>query len=388
MCAPDPDAEGRSALSKYSHVRFLGKGTFAEVNAYVSSDGRSVAIKMVGREARAKGVNLGAVKELQVMRELRPHPNLLSLLDAFAFGDRVHLVVELCETSLLALSRDTRVPLPEAAVKGLFQQLLRGVGAMHAARFMHRDIKPENVLVARGGELKLADFGLAAPFPAVPGGAARPLFHRVVTLWYRAPELLCRAKSHGPAVDMWAAGCVLGELLLRGEGGLFPAAPPPGLPRGSEEEARGEERAQMAAIVRLLGAPVDPLADAPAAEAALRAAGLSAADVEAMAERGGGGGGSGGGGGARGLAAPLPLWPGCSQLPGFMRFEPYAPQPWRSMHPALAGASAGCVDLLSRLLAYDPRTRLTAEEALAHPWFSAAPAPLPPAALPMPIARA
>ena len=71
-----------------------------------------------------------------------------------------------------------------------------------------------------------------------------------------------------------------------------------------------------------------------------------------------------------------------------MRFEPYAPQPWRSMHPALAGASAGCVDLLSRLLAYDPRTRLTAEEALAHPWFSAAPAPLPPAALPMPIARA
>jgi serine/threonine protein kinase len=373
--APDPDAEGRAALSKYSHVRFLGKGTHAEVNSYVSADGRAVAIKMVAREARSRGVNLGAVKELQVMRELRPHPNILSLLDAFAFGDRVHLVLELCESSLDALSRDTRVALPEAAVKGLFQQLLRGVSAMHGARFMHRDIKPENVLIARGGELKLADFGHAAPFPAAAGGgAAPPLFHQVVTLWYRAPELLCRAKSHGPAVDMWAAGCVLGELLLRGRGGLFPAEPPPGA------GPAGEERAQMGALVRLLGAPVDPLADVPASDAALRAAGLRAEDVAAMAERGGGGAAA-----LRGLAAPLPLWPGCAQLPGFMRFESYAPQPWRSMHPALAGASQGCVDLLSRLLVYDPRLRLTAEEALAHPWFAAPPAPLPPAALPLPL---
>ena len=148
VCALDPDAEGRAALSAYSHVRFLGKGTYADVNAYVSSDGRAVAIKMVAREARAKGVNLGAVKELQVMRELRPHANLLSLLDAFAFGDRVHLVVELCESSLLALSRDTRVALPEGAVKGLLQQLLRGVAAMHGARFMHRDIKSLNVFLS------------------------------------------------------------------------------------------------------------------------------------------------------------------------------------------------------------------------------------------------
>jgi cyclin-dependent kinase 7 len=378
--APDPDAEGRAALSRYSHVRFLGKGAHAEVNAYVAADGRSVAIKMVSREARARGVNMGAVKELQVMRELRPHPNVLSLLDAFAFGERVHLVLELCESSLEALSRDTRVALPEAAVKGLFVQLLRGLAAVHAARFMHRDVKPENVLLTRGGELKLADFGHAAPFPAAPdggggsgGAAARPLFHQVVTLWYRAPELLCRAKCHGPGVDMWAAGCVLGELLLRGRGGLFPAEPPPGAGPG------GEERAQMGAIVRLLGAPVDPLADASAADAALRAAGLRAQDVDAMTARGGGGAA------LRGLAAPLPLWPGCTQLPGFMRFEPYAPQPWRSMHPALAGASQGCVDLLSRLLVYDPRLRLSAAEALAHPWFAAPPAPLPPAALPLPL---
>ena len=378
MLAPDPDAEGRASLSQYSHLRFLGKGTHAEVNAYRSCTGSSVAIKMVGREARSRGVNLGALKELQVMRELPPHPNILSLLDAFAFGDRVHLVLELCDTTLEAVARDARLPLPEAAVKGLFQQLLRGIAAVHAARFMHRDIKPENVLITRGGELKLADFGHAAPLPLAAGASSKPLFHRVVTLWYRAPELLCRAKCHGPAVDMWALGCVLAELLLRAP--LFPAQP---LSAGDA----AEEVAQMGAIVRLLGSPVDAEVDAAGADGALRAAGLRGADVEALAGRAAGALGPGVAQPPpphRGFAAPLPLWPGCTQLPGFMKFEAFPPQPWRGMHPTFAGASQGCLDLLSRLVVYDPRLRLTAEEALAHPWFAAAPAPLQPGALPMP----
>ncbi len=369
---PHPDDEGRRKLSRYTLLRHLGSGRFAEVGAYRADDtGAAVAIKKVLRESHAQGVSLGAVKELQVLQELRGHPNLLALLDAFTFGDRVHLVLELCEHDLAALALDTRTPLPEAAVKGIVQQLLRGLAHMHAARFMHRDIKPENVLVAAGGVCKLADFGLAA---AIDGGSSsggpRPLHPGVVTLFYRAPELLLRAATHGPAVDLWSVGCVLAELLLRQP--LFPCEP----------RARAEEEAaQLAAIARLLGAPVDPASDAQAARRALAAAGLRQADLDAMLA-------PGGAGRARGLAAPLPLWPGCAALPGMPTLPPEgapgapAPQPWRAMHAALAGASSAAVDLLSRLVVWDPLLRLTAEEALAHPWFASPPAPALPSELP------
>ena len=373
MHRPHPDDEGRSKLSGFTLLRHLGSGRFAEVGAYRSdATGALVAIKKVSREAHAAGVNMGAVKELQVLQELR-HANLLSLLDVFAFGDRVHLVLELCDFSLDALARDTRVPLPEAAVKGIMQQLLLGLAHVHARRYMHRDIKPENVLVTGGGVCKLADFGLAAGTGSALGEAAaapRPLHPRVVTLWYRAPELLLRAATHGPAVDLWSMGCLLAELLLRAP--IFPGQPRP--PCGAAEE----DAAQLSAIARLLGAPVDPLGDPQAGRRALAAAGLRQSDLDAMLT-------PGGEGRARGLAAPLPLWPGCASLPGMPALPAEgapAPQPWRGMHAALQGASSAAVDLLSRLLVWDPLLRLTAHEALAHPWFLAHPPPAPPAELP------
>ena len=113
---PHPDDEGREKLRHFTLLRFLGSGTFAEVSAYASPAG-PVAIKKVSRQQHDKGINLGALKELQVLQELSAHPNLVSLLDVFAFGERMHLVLELCDFSLDSVARDTRVALPEAERK-------------------------------------------------------------------------------------------------------------------------------------------------------------------------------------------------------------------------------------------------------------------------------
>jgi len=234
---------------------------------------------------------------------------------------------------------------------------------------MHRDIKTENILLTGEGVLKLADFGLAAPFGWIGDGVSptpRPLHYEVATLGYRAPELLCRGATHGPAIDMWSVGCVLAELLIRQN--IF---------RCTEERQREgrQEEGQLSEIAKLLGSPVDPMTDPTAARKALGLSGLREEDLEAMAVPGGP---------QRlvGLSTPVPLWPGCSFLPGFpASIDPSPPQPWRAMHPLFAAASPLALDLLSRLLLYDPSLRLTADEALSHPFFQAHPPPVLPSGL-------
>jgi len=363
------------------------------------------------------------------------HPNVVRMFEAFPFGDRVHLVLEFCASDLGATLRDRSLPLTEAHVKGFLRQLLRGVAHVHASGLMHRDLKPDNVLLTAGGVVKLADFGhagealersagdfevdagagtgagagaaLGAPGAAgavapparassvaqrVLGAAAarllapRAYFYRVVTLWYRAPELLLGALFYSPAVDMWAVGAILAEMLLRQP--LF---------AGSPQRGESEEQAQLAQIFRVMGTPVDPLADARGAEAAFAEAGGLEDELLAPADEGAASAASAAprrrrAPRPRALAANLTVWPGCASLPGFAEFEPRRAQPWRAVFPLEMGsppnflgpgASALALDLLSQLLVFDPRRRLTAEDALRHPWFAAEPAPAPPAKLPV-----
>jgi cyclin-dependent kinase 12/13 len=92
-------------------------------------------------------------------------------------------------------------------------QILQGIQYLHSSNVIHRDIKGANILISSAGEVKLADFGLARVF--YPGNEKVNYTNKVVTLWYRAPELLLGSRNYTQAVDMWSVGCVFAELVLQ-----------------------------------------------------------------------------------------------------------------------------------------------------------------------------
>jgi cyclin-dependent kinase 2 len=159
-----------------------------------------------------EGVPATALREISVLKEVQ-HPNIVALRDVFvSFNGNLYLVFELMECDLkAALDRVSRLGtcLPPAWVKWMLYQVLSGTEACHAHRIVHRDLKPQNILFDRtSGVLKLADFGLARTY-AVP---LRPYTHEVVTLWYRAPEILLGQATYSTAVDIWSAGCIFAEM--------------------------------------------------------------------------------------------------------------------------------------------------------------------------------
>lgn len=130
------------------------------------------------------------------------------------------------------------LPLNKMLVKSYLYQLLRGVDYCHSHRVLHRDLKPQNLLIDRHGHLKLADFGLARAF----GIPTRTYTHEVVTLWYRAPEILLGARHYSTPVDMWSVGCIFAEMV--NHHALFPG---------------DSEIDQLFRIFRALGTPDDTI---------------------------------------------------------------------------------------------------------------------------------
>ena len=94
------------------------------------------------------------------------------------------------------------------------QQLLNGLYFIHSNKILHRDMKTANILITKSGVLKLADFGLARAFTLTTSQPNR-YTNRVVTLWYRPPELLLGERNYGPPIDMWGAGCIMAEMWTR-----------------------------------------------------------------------------------------------------------------------------------------------------------------------------
>lgn len=191
-----------------------------------------------------------------------------------------------------------------------------------------RDLKASNLLIDGNGRLAICDFGLARKY----GSPLRAFTETVVTQWYRSPELLLGARTYSTAVDVWSVGCIFGELLLRKP--LFPG------------KSEGE---QIELIFRALGTPSDD------------------------------------------------NWPAWTQLPRArdLRMRPRATPPMRTAlglpgsGPGAGGAGAGGtfisdsgLDLLRRLLALDPSRRISAADALSHPWFGESPLPTDPRLLP------
>ena len=99
----------------------------------------------------------------------------------------------------------------EKQAKGYFQQMVNGLSYAHNQGVVHRDLKPENILIDQNGNLKIADFGLARTF-TIP---IRPYTREVVTMWYRAPELLLGSCEYSTPVDLWSIGCIFAEMVTK-----------------------------------------------------------------------------------------------------------------------------------------------------------------------------
>nr|XP_041567858.1 cyclin-dependent kinase 20 [Taeniopygia guttata] len=205
-------------MEQYMVLGRIGEGAHGVVyRAKHRQTGELVALKKVPLRRPEEGLPLQTLREIKALREMEAHPNVIRLRAAFAQGPAVVLALELLVADLGGLLRAAPAPLPPARVRALLAMTLRGLGHLHGQRLLHRDLKPANLLLDSAGRLKLADFGLARLLSPTPG---RPYSHQVATRWYRAPELLYGARRYDEGVDLWAAGCILGELITLAP--LFP----------------------------------------------------------------------------------------------------------------------------------------------------------------------
>ncbi|WPK25927.1 hypothetical protein PUMCH_003265 [Australozyma saopauloensis] len=201
-----------TTLHKYTKEKKVGEGTYAVV--YVGKQEfshRQVAIKEIKTGLFKDGLDMSAIREVKYLKELR-HNNVIELVDVYMSPDKnLNLVLEYLPCDLEVLIKDTSVVFKSSDIKSWLLMTLRGLHHCHRNFILHRDLKPNNLLLSPDGELKLADFGLARAF----GSPNEDLTPKVVTRWYRAPELLFGAKHYTGAVDIWAVGIIFAELMLR-----------------------------------------------------------------------------------------------------------------------------------------------------------------------------
>jgi len=261
-----------------------------------------VAMKRITLASDEEGVPSTALREIAILKELK-HANVVKLLNVLHEKGILYLVFEFLDQDLKQYMDHVKQQLSPLLLKSYVQQLLIGVEHCHCHRMMHRDLKPQNLLIDKKGTLKLADFGLARAF-AMP---ARTYTHEVVTLWYRAPEILLGGKHYAPPMDIWSVGCIFAEMVNRKA--LFPG---------------DSEIDQLFKVFKVLGTPNDQ------------------------------------------------VWPGVSSYPDFKRTFPQ----W-DVRPTQTAIKSVCptldaqgVELLALMLKFNPADRISARQALKHPWFN------------------
>ncbi|KAF6025735.1 CDK6 [Bugula neritina] len=215
------DGEDVGNVGNYESLNLVGTGAYGSV--YRARDlresDRFVALKKIRMKLSDEGVPLNALREIGVLRRMDKfdHPNIVKLLD-ICVGDYCPSIQETTLTFVFEymdmdlsqyIHRCPPPGLPLDIVKKYMYQMLQGVDFLHASKIIHRDLKPQNVLLSSNGHLKLADMGLARIYTF-----SMLLTSTVVTLWYRAPEVLMQ-DAYGAAVDLWSLGCMFVEMLTR-----------------------------------------------------------------------------------------------------------------------------------------------------------------------------
>ncbi|KAK1371614.1 putative serine/threonine-protein kinase [Heracleum sosnowskyi] len=201
------------SADSYDKLSKVGQGTYSNVYKALDRDtGKIVALKKVRFDtAEPESIKFMA-REIIVLQKL-DHPNVIKLegLATSRMQYSLYLVFEFMLSDLTKVISRPEGRLTEPQVKCYMQQLLSGLQHVHERGILHRDIKGSNLLIDKNGVLKIADFGLANFYEPKQ---KRPLTSRVVTLWYRAPELLLGSTEYGVGIDLWSAGCILAEMFI------------------------------------------------------------------------------------------------------------------------------------------------------------------------------
>ncbi|CAL1279318.1 unnamed protein product, partial [Larinioides sclopetarius] len=211
-------------VTKYEKIGKIGQGTFGEVyKARDRTQKKFVALKKVLMENEKEGFPITALREIRILQLLK-HKNIVNLIEVCRskpttfnhFKSTFYLVFDFCEHDLAGLLSNMNVKFALAEIKMMMKQIFEGLYFIHFNKILHRDMKAANILITKSGVLKIADFGLARPF-SYPKGADKPnrYTNRVVTLWYRPPELLLGERNYGPSIDLWGAGCIMAEMWTR-----------------------------------------------------------------------------------------------------------------------------------------------------------------------------
>ncbi|XP_027335323.1 cyclin-dependent kinase G-2 isoform X3 [Abrus precatorius] len=301
------------SVCEFEMIKKINEGTYGVVyKARDKKTGEIVALKKVKMNIDRDGFPLSSLREINILLSFN-HPSIVNVKEVVVDDfDGTFMVMEYMEYDLKGLKEVKKQPFSMSEIKSLIQQLLEGVRYLHDNWVIHRDLKTSNILVNNEGELKICDFGLSRQY----GSPLKPYTPVVVTLWYRAPELLLGAKEYSTAIDMWSVGCIMAELI------------------GKEPLFKGKsELEQLDKIFRTLGTPNEKiwpgLSNLPGAKA------------------------------------------------NFVK-QPY--NMLRKKFPATSFTGSTVLselgfDLLKKLLTYDPEKRISAEDALLHDWFHEVPLP-------------
>ncbi|RKO85233.1 kinase-like domain-containing protein [Blyttiomyces helicus] len=275
--------------------RLLPTGTYGIVyKAQNRETGDIVALKRIRLDNEEEGVPCTAIREISLLKELK-HPNIVRLYDVIHTEKKLTLVFEYLDSDLKKFLDTYGGDIDVQTLKHLMYQLLKGIAFCHENRVLHRDLKPQNLLINKKLELKLADFGLARAF----GIPVRSYSHEVVTLWYRAPDVLMGSRQYSTSIDLWSAGCIMAEM----------ASGRPLFPGSSIKD-------QLLRIFKMLGTPDEK------------------------------------------------SWPRVTELPDYNADLPIYPK--ASLETVLPKLDANGIDLLSKLIEFQPEKRISAEKALQH----------------------
>ncbi|XVE74819.1 hypothetical protein DITRI_Ditri12bG0048800 [Diplodiscus trichospermus] len=306
--------QGCRSVDEFERLNKINEGTYGVVyRAREKKTGEIVALKKVKMEKEREGFPLTSLREINILLSFH-HPSVIDVKEVVVGSnlDSIFMVMEYMEHDLKGLMETMKQPFSQSEVKCLMLQLLEGVNYLHSNWVLHRDLKTSNLLLNNQGELKICDFGLARQY----GSPLKPYTHLVVTLWYRAPELLLGAREYSTAIDMWSLGCIMAELLSK------------------EPLFNGKtEFDQLDKIFRTLGTPNET------------------------------------------IWPGFSKLPGVK-----VNFVKHQYNLLRKKFPATSFTGTPVLsdagfDLLNKLLTYDPEKRITAEAALNHEWFREVPLP-------------